>query len=63
MEKQDAVKSVALSSTFKSLFMVDMSHEICTPLHGIQFVGMTDLLADEPLMPAARELLDPARLK
>ena len=47
--------------TFKSRFMADMSHEICTPLNGI--VGTTDLLADEPLTPAGRELLDAARLK
>lgn len=41
--------------------MADMSHEICTPLNGI--VGTADLLADEPLTPVGRELVDTARMK
>lgn len=40
----------------RSRFLATMSHEIRTPLNGV--LGMAEILADAPLQPAEREIVD-----
>ncbi len=47
------------ASVAKSAFLATMSHELRTPLSGV--IGTLDLLADDPLPPAARERVAIAR--
>ena len=46
-ELREARRQAEAASAAKSAFLVNMSHEICTPMNGI--VGMAELLADTPL--------------
>ena len=58
-ELSAATAAAVEASKVKSRFLATMSHEMRTPLNGI--IGLTALLADTPLEPNQRSLVDDAR--